>query len=149
MSLEIWKPIKGFERYSVSSWGRVFDNKKHMMVRQEVHDKGYLRVDLIKDKKRTHKKVHRLVAEAFIPNPEGKPQVNHIDGNKQNNSITNLEWVTDAENKAAAIALMFTPTVYEIAKRLSCTDCMSQYNNAEGLDEACERCPKEEGEREI
>lgn len=99
MSLEIFKPIAGYDDYQVTSWGRVFSKTNGKFVYQEVHHKGYLRVDLYKDGKRKHFKVHRLVAEAFIPNPYNKPQVNHIDGNNQNNSVTNLEWVTDAENK--------------------------------------------------
>ena len=99
MSLEIFKPIAGYDDYQVTSWGRVFSRTNGKFVCQEVHHKGYLRVDLYKDGKRKHFKVHRLVAEAFIPNPCNKPQVNHIDGNNQNNSFTNLEWVTDAENK--------------------------------------------------
>jgi hypothetical protein len=57
-----------------------------------------LRVDLYNKNGRKHCKIHRLVAEAFIPNPDGKPQINHIDGNNQNNSISNLEWVTNEEN---------------------------------------------------
>ena len=101
MSLEIWKPIKGYEDYAVSSWGRVMNTHTENLIWQEPHNKGYMRVDLYNgDGKRHHLKVHRLVAEAFIPNPYGKPQVNHIDGNNRNNSITNLEWVTDEENKA-------------------------------------------------
>lgn len=100
MALEKFKKIKGFERYSVSTWGRVYDNKRGRFLVPEVHDKGYLRVDLRdKNGKRIHMKVHRLVAKAFIENPNNYPQVNHIDGNKENNSITNLEWVTDEQNK--------------------------------------------------
>ena len=98
MSLEIFKDIEGFEDYQVSSWGRVYNKKSGEYLRPEVHCKGYLRVDLFKDKKRYHKKIHRLVGEAFIPNPDGKPQINHIDGNNQNNSVSNLEWVTNQEN---------------------------------------------------
>lgn len=98
MSLEIFKDIEGYEDYQVTSWGRVFNKKTGNFVHQEVHAKGYLRVDLFNEKGRKHMKVHRLVAKAFIPNPANKPQVNHIDGNNQNNSITNLEWVTNDEN---------------------------------------------------
>ncbi len=64
---------------------------------------GYLWVGLKGSNKRM-KKIHRLVAETFIPNPIGKPVVNHIDGNKQNNEVTNLEWVTYSENAQHAIA---------------------------------------------
>lgn len=100
MSLEIWREIKGCNPYEVSSWGRVRNTATGDVLYQEKHDKGYMRVRLMTDGKRHHFKVHRLVAQAFIPNPNGKPQVNHIDGNNRNNSYTNLEWVSDEENKA-------------------------------------------------
>ena len=64
--------------------------------------KGYIQTPLTKNKKQINKKNHRLVAIAFIPNPENKPQVNHINGNKLNNNVENLEWVTDKENKKHA-----------------------------------------------
>lgn len=98
--MEIWRDIQGYDGlYQVSSWGRV-RSWYSCILHPEVTKKGYLRVDLYDaDGNRKHKKVHRLVANAFIPNSDGKPQVNHKDGNKKNNSVTNLEWVTDAENK--------------------------------------------------
>lgn len=106
MSLEVWKKIKGFENYEVSAWGRVRNVNTKDILHQENHYKGYMRVDLYDEEgRRKHMKVHRLVATAFIPNPEGKPQVNHIDGNNRNNSYTNLEWATDEENKIAAARL--------------------------------------------
>lgn len=99
--MEIFKDIEGYEGlYRISSWGRVFSIENSKFLNPTLTEKGYSRVDLFDaDNKRKHHKVHRLVAMAFIPNPECKPQVNHLDGNKQNNSVTNLEWCTDEENK--------------------------------------------------
>ena len=104
MSLEVFATIPGYEdRYQVSTWGRVFDSLRNKFVYQEETKKGYLRVNLfMPNGYRQHHKVHRLVAQAFIENPHNKPQVNHIDGNKQNNSVTNLEWVTNEENRLKA-----------------------------------------------
>lgn len=98
MGYEIYKDIKHYPKYQVTSWGRVINKETMRFLAQDETPKGYLRVDLINDNGRKHFKVHRLVAEAFIPNPYGKPQVNHIDGNPANNSVTNLEWVTNKEN---------------------------------------------------
>jgi len=98
---ETWREIKGYEHiYEVSTFGRVRRIADNHILRTETHYKGYQRVDLFKDGKRRHFKVHRLVAEAFIQNPDNRPQVNHRDFNKANNRVWNLEWATDEENKA-------------------------------------------------
>lgn len=101
-----WKPIfiDGKSTvYEVSNDGFVI-NLKTKTVLLGSHDKrGYKVVSLWADEKMYSKKVHRLVAEAFIPNPENKPTVNHKDGNKDNNSVTNLEWATHQENIDHAI----------------------------------------------
>lgn len=104
MGLETFAPIDGYNgRYSVTSWGRVYDNSRGRFINPEKTKKGYLRVDLYDENgARKHHKVHRLVAVAFIENKDDLPQVDHIDGNKQNNSITNLAWVTNGENQARA-----------------------------------------------
>lgn len=125
MQIKYIKDIKGFEDvegYSVTSEGDVFSHKKRMPsgkgkftrygvdmnikkgLKPLVDSKGYLYIDLRNnDGTRRCPKVHRLVALAFIENPENKPQINHIDGDKTNNAVSNLEWVTNQENRTHAI----------------------------------------------
>lgn len=93
------RDIKGFEgHYAVTSYGRVWSYKSHKFLSPGVDKFGYCIVVLCKNGKRKTCKVHRLVAEAFLANPDGKPQVNHKDENKTNNNIINLEWMTAVEN---------------------------------------------------
>ena len=103
MSLEVFKQIPSFSNYEISTWGRIRNRITGQLLKLQIHDKGYLRIDLYDDDgKKRHLKIHRLVAMAFVGNPFNKPCINHIDGNNQNNSYTNLEWVTDKENKDKA-----------------------------------------------
>lgn len=95
---EIWMPITGFEGiYEVSNLGRV-KNAKGKIRKPFIAHGGYLMVDLVNHYERTHARVNRLVAKAFIPNPADKPEVNHKDGDKANNAADNLEWSTKSEN---------------------------------------------------
>lgn len=97
--IEQWREIKDFEKlYKISSFGNVFSIKKHKNIKPETSNNGYLRIGLHKAGKVYMKSIHRLVAETFIPNPENKPQINHKNGNKIDNCIENLEWVTPSEN---------------------------------------------------
>lgn len=111
---EIWKPIVDeidfSEAYEVSSIGRVrskqrarqFGNRVFIvpekLLKEIITEKGYINVRLSLKSKGYLKRVSRLVATAFIPNPESKKEVNHIDGNKENNKASNLEWTTHSEN---------------------------------------------------
>lgn len=88
---EIWKSIPGFEDYTVSNLGRVM-NKHGRIMKLSNHKQGYKLIGLKKDKKLYCRQVHRLVALAFIPNPDNLPQVNHKDECKTNNCVDNLEW---------------------------------------------------------
>lgn len=97
---EMWKDIEGYEnRYIVSSFGKVKSMLSNKILSESTDSNGRKGVALYIDKynKKTYR-IHRLVAKAFIPNPENKPQVNHIDSNPSNNKVDNLEWCTISEN---------------------------------------------------
>lgn len=93
-----------YDKYKVDRNGVVY-GQSGKPLRPAIDKKGYLRVGLVINGKLTTKKVHRLVCEAFIPNPEQKPFVNHKDLDKQNNSAYNLEWSTPKENTKHAIEM--------------------------------------------
>lgn len=98
---EEWRPVKGYEGlYEVSNTGKVrslYFGKTRILSPCK-NSQGYLQAVLCKDKVPKGLRVHRLVASAFIPNPNNKPEVNHIDGNKANNNVDNLEWCTREYN---------------------------------------------------
>ena len=107
--MEIWKDIKGYEgSYQISNRGLVkslnFNHtNKEKILKDKINRKGYRYVTLYCNSKAKYMSIHRLVAEAFILNPNNMPQVNHIDGNKGNNTVENLEWCTEKENVQHAI----------------------------------------------
>lgn len=102
--IELWKNIKGFDNcYMVSNYGNIKSLPRNGTINKERILKpairgDYLFVRLVGNHKDKKCSVHRLVAKAFIPNPENKPCVNHKDGNKLNNKADNLEWCTQSEN---------------------------------------------------
>jgi hypothetical protein len=92
------KDIEGFENYCVDESGVVYNKTRNRALRSTTNKCGYVYVSLYKCGKAIRKRVHRLVAEAFVQNPLNLPQVNHKDEDKQNNSIANLEWCTAQYN---------------------------------------------------
>ena len=118
MNTEIWKPIQDYEGYyEVSNFGNVRSVERYVsnhtgqvllkscILKQGKNYKGYPIVYLSKEGRSKTILVHRLVAKAFVINRNNKPQVNHIDGNKENNMVSNLEWVNNSENQLHAYKL--------------------------------------------
>jgi len=97
--MEQWKVVEGFEKYVVSNEGRVMSvwKRKMKLLKPFLTVHGYHSVTFYDGVTNSQQKLHRVVAEAFIPNPDNKPTVNHKDGKPLNNVVTNLEWATMAE----------------------------------------------------
>lgn len=108
---EVWRPVKGYEGlYEVSNLGNVRSIDRHVMIGNQYcllkgkpkkaspHSMGYLSTELYKNSQRTHYLIHRLVAEAFIPNPSNLPCIDHINTVKDDNRVENLRWCTNKEN---------------------------------------------------
>lgn len=90
--------IQGYENYLIYEDGRVYSKKRNIFLKLLLDGDKYYRVTLCKDGKRIYKSIHRLLALHYIPNPDNKPCIDHIDRNRQNNDICNLRWVTHKEN---------------------------------------------------
>ena len=147
---EEWKPVPNSNRYMVSNLGRIARSRIKGLVplKPSIHGRGYLRADVILDGIRKSCFVHRLVAEAFLPNESKKPHVNHIDGDKRNNRVENLEWVTNQENVEHARKMGLAPygsrigisrltesdipVIFECAKRMPVKQIAERYGVYKG-----------------
>ena len=120
------REVVGYEGlYFVDEYGDITNAKTGRIMKRHINRFGYANVSLTKNGKQSQHKVHRIVAEAFIANPEGKKTVNHIDGNKLNNYVGNLEWATYKENNvhASNMGLMGT------AKRVKIVETNEIFNS--------------------
>lgn len=95
---EEWRKIEGYDNYSISNLGQVRNDKTKIIRKLCVNPQGYYKINLSKNYVSKTISIHRLVGEAFIPNPENLPQIHHIDGNRLNNNVNNLMWVSNVEN---------------------------------------------------
>lgn len=118
---EIWKDIKGYEGlYQISNLGRVksFKTKKNKYMTPKDDSRGYLQIQLVnKEGIRKTIKIHRIVAETFIPNPENKPCVDHINTIKKDNRVDNLRWCTKKENSNNPLTIQHFKERKDIHKR--------------------------------
>lgn len=104
---EIWKDIEGYEGlYQISNYGRVLSVKRNIYLKGAINNCGYIKCYLNINNKQKTFLLHRLVGIAFIQNPENKSQINHINGDKTDNSVINLEWNTASENMSHSFKVL-------------------------------------------
>lgn len=116
---EVWKIIEEFTDYEVSNLGIVRNQKTKIILKIHTQNRGYKIVNLKKENKSKGISLHRLVAIAFLPNPKNKPQVNHINGIKDDNRLENLEWCTGSENVNHSIRTGLRPVLVGIQHGMS------------------------------
>lgn len=151
---DIWVDCVNHSEYEVSDTGKIRSKKKNIILNSRINSAGYEDVKIWDNKNRKHKhlRIHQEVAKAFIDNPNNKPEVNHIDGNKLNNNVSNLEWCTRSENTKHAIESgLFTPyklppykkegirvRIVETGEEFeSLTDCAKHVNGCKSGISAC------------
>ena len=135
--IEEWKKIPGWN-YSVSPDGLVRNDETEKILKPIDAGNGYYRVRLYKDKKGRAILLHRLVATAFVPNPKGKPEVNHIDGNPANNAAHNLEWCTKSENSLHKCRVLggYSYPWKKLCKPVECVETGKRYESLESAARA-------------
>ena len=117
----MWKEAYGFNNYLCNENGEIYSLLRNKILKGRSL-KGYKRVALMKEGKTIDVLVHRLIAQTFLPNPENKPYINHIDGDKTNNSVSNLEWCTQKENVQHAIETGLKDDRGTHSSRASCNE---------------------------
>lgn len=137
--VNVWKVINEFPKYSVSDDGRVRNNKTGKILSPCADTNGYLSVGLYRDGKRSTKRIHRLVAEAFIPNPLNLHDINHRDGNKSNNDKSNLEYCTRSYNMLHSSRTLGKKPRKPIKNPIVCVESKEVYENIEAAAKAVGR----------
>lgn len=119
--MEKWKVIEEYPKYSVSNFGNIKNNKTGRILKPAKDSNGYPFVCLFDNKGHT-KTIHRMVAKAFIPNPENLRDINHINGNKTDNRVENLEWCAHSKNVAHAIEELGSNTGHGKRRSIKCIE---------------------------
>ena len=126
---EIWKPVENYEKfYEVSNKGRIRNTRNKIMKTYKINS-GYEAIKFTVNTKRTSHLIHRLVAKAFLDNPKNLPEVNHINENKMDNKIDNLEWVSSSQNKQHSLKSGTYDKIYTQCNTLGKKNNYKRYSN--------------------